>query len=118
MKKLLLIMSILSILGFSSSAAPIDIGASVPDVTGIDQSGKPVAIKELAATGYTLVYFYPKADTPGCTAQACSLRDAYASLEAKSVRVIGVSADTPEEQKKFQEKYNFPLNFWLTQTEK
>ncbi len=102
-------MSILSILGFSSSAAPIDIGASVPDVTGIDQSGKPVAIKELAATGYTLVYFYPKADTPGCTAQACSLRDAYASLEDKGVRVIGVSADTPEEQKKFQEKYKLPF---------
>jgi len=55
------------------------------------------------------VYFYPKADTPGCTAEACSLRDAFADLTKKGVTVIGVSADTPAEQKAFQEKYHLPF---------
>ena len=56
-----------------------------------------------------LVYFYPKADTPGCTAEACSLRDAFADLTKKGVTVVGVSADKPAEQKAFQVKYNIPF---------
>ena len=109
MKKLLLLMSLLSFLGLSASAVPIEIGAPVPEVSAVDQAGKSLALQDLAATGYTLVYFYPKADTPGCTAQACSLRDAYTALQAKGVRVIGVSADTVEGQAKFKEKYNLPF---------
>ena len=59
--------------------------------------------------GFTLVYFYPKADTPGCTAQACSLRDDFADLQERGVRVIGVSADSPEAQLRFKEKYHLPF---------
>lgn len=63
----------------------------------------------LYAAGPTVVYFYPKADTPGCTAQSCSLRDAYAELSDAGVRVVGVSTDTPEKNKAFKEKYKLPF---------
>ena len=58
---------------------------------------------------YTLVYFFPKADTPGCTKQGCSLRDAYEALTKKGVAVIGVSHDEVAEQKAFKEKYHLPF---------
>ena len=63
----------------------------------------------LYAKGPTLVYFYPKADTPGCTAQACSLRDSYEKLTDKGVTVVGVSVDDQAAQKAFQAKYNLPF---------
>ena len=56
------------------------LGDPLPAVTVPDQDGKPVNLAEEGKTGYTLVYFYPKAMTPGCTAQACSLRDSYTEL--------------------------------------
>ena len=96
-------------LGLGTQAAPLEIGAQLPNVTGLDQAGKPVALKDVGSHGWLLVYFYPKADTPGCTAQACSLRDAYAELRTKGVRVIGVSADGVEAQRKFQDKYHLPF---------
>ena len=67
----------------------------------------PLAV--YAAQEYTLVYFYPKADTPGCTAQGCSLRDSYEGLQEKGVAVIGVSIDSVEDQKAFKEKYHLPF---------
>jgi thioredoxin-dependent peroxiredoxin len=110
MKTLLLAMcAALGFLGFKAGAAPLEIGATIPDVSGVDQAGQAVALKQAAATGFVLVYFYPKADTPGCTAQACSLRDAYQELQEKGVRVLGVSADGVEAQRKFQEKYHLPF---------
>jgi peroxiredoxin Q/BCP len=83
-------------------------GAALPVVTQLDQDGKAV---DLAATkaGYVLVYFYPKADTPGCTKQACSLRDAYAELTEKGVVVYGVSAGPLKAQKAFKDKYKLPF---------
>ena len=109
MKTLLMLASLFAFFGLRAEGEPLAIGASMPDVAGIDQDGKAVALKEAAAKGYVLVYFYPKADTPGCTAQACSLRDAYTELQEKGVRVFGVSADSPEAQHKFQEKYHLPF---------
>ncbi len=91
-----------------SSAAPIDTGAALPAVTAKDQDGKDVKLAE-AASGWTLVYFYPKADTPGCTKQSCSLRDSFATLTEKKVRVFGVSLDDVAAQKAFQEKYKLPF---------
>ncbi|MCA9794355.1 MAG: peroxiredoxin, partial [Candidatus Eremiobacteraeota bacterium] len=75
----------------------------------LDQDGKPVEFAKLYKEGLVLVYFYPKADTPGCTAQACSLRDAYADLVDAGVTVIGVSTDKPEAQKAFKAKYKLPF---------
>lgn len=60
--------------------------------------------------GYLLVYFYPKALTPGCTAQACSLRDAYAELTKAGIKIYGVSLDNVAAQKRFKEKENLPFS--------
>ena len=92
-----------------SSAQALDVGAALPAVTAVDEAGSEVKLAEVAAAGWTLVYFYPKADTPGCTKQACSLRDSYAVLTEKKVRVFGVSLDDVAAQKAFKEKYKLPF---------
>jgi peroxiredoxin Q/BCP len=109
MQKGILIMGLLSILGFAAKAEPLAVGALAPRLATIDQDGQPIDLGALYDKGLTLVYFYPKADTPGCTAEACSLRDAFADLVKNGVQVVGVSADTPESQKKFQQKYKLPF---------
>lgn len=93
-----------------ASAEPIDSGAAVPEVTQKDQDGTDVALSNVGSKGYLLVYFYPKADTPGCTKQACSLRDSYEALTEKGVKIYGVSLDKVEAQKAFKEKYKLPFD--------
>ena len=95
--------------GFATAGEPLAKGAAVPAVEQIDQNGKPVKLAEVGAKGYLLVYFYPKADTPGCTAQACSLRDSYEQLTKKGVKIYGVSLDNEAAQKAFKEKYHLPF---------
>lgn len=95
--------------GLIGRADEIEVGAPLPAVAVPDQDGKPVELAAAGGKGFTLVYFYPKADTPGCTKQACSLRDAYVTLVDRGVKVFGVSADTVAEQKAFQEKYRLPF---------
>lgn len=92
-----------------SSAEPLAVGASAPNVTAVTDEGASLSLGDVYKKGYTLVYFYPKADTSGCTAQACSLRDSYEVLLKKGVTVIGVSTDTVEAQKKFREKHHLPF---------
>ncbi len=92
------------------SNGKLKIGDPVPLVTAEDQDGKPVNLAEAARNGYLLVYFYPKAFTRGCTAQACSLRDAYEQLQDKGVKIIGVSLDTVDTQRKFQDKERLPFD--------
>jgi peroxiredoxin Q/BCP len=87
----------------------LNLGDPIPGVTAEDQDGNLVHLAAAGANGYTLVYFYPKAMTPGCTAQACSLRDAYLSLQSKGVKIFGVSLDTVDSQKKFHEKEHLPF---------
>src|SRR3984885_13531704 len=87
----------------------LKLGDPIPTVTSKDQNGKPVDLAQVGGTGYTLVYFYPRAMSPGCTAQACSLRDSYATLQAKGVKIFGVSLDTVEAQKEFVEKDHLPF---------
>jgi thioredoxin-dependent peroxiredoxin len=108
MKTLLLGMSLLAFLGLTSSRA-IDLGAPAPMVSGIDQDGKTVVFGDIYKQGTTLVYFYPKADTPGCTKEACSLRDSIAGLRTRGLQILGVSEDQADAQKKFQTKYSFPF---------
>ena len=100
-------MSLLALFGLSSfaKADPLAVGAAAPDISALDQDGKTINFKDVYAKGPTLVYFYPKADTPGCTKQGCSIRDSWEGLKAKGIQVLGVSEDKPEAQKKFQEKY-------------
>lgn len=106
-----LIVSIIamSLFSFGAKADPLSVGVPAPQITAVDQDGKPVDFSAIYAKGITLVYFYPKADTSGCTAEACSLRDSFANLKARGLQVIGVSRDTVESQKKFHEKYSLPF---------
>ncbi len=92
-----------------AKADELTLGAKIPAVTVNDQDGRAVDVAAEGSQGWTLVYFYPKADTPGCTKQACSLRDSYASLTGRGIRVYGVSTDTEKAQKAFQEKYKLPF---------
>jgi peroxiredoxin Q/BCP len=88
----------------------IEAGEQAPEFTLPDQDGHDVTLSELR--GHTVVlYFYPKADTPGCTTQACGIRDHRADYEAAGVTVLGVSPDTVADVKKFHEKQS--LNFRL-----
>jgi peroxiredoxin Q/BCP len=109
MKKLILFMAMLSFFKWFGYSEPLDIGAKAPELTATDQNGAEVKLGDLYSKGFTLVYFYPKADTPGCTAQACNLRDSFEELTKKGIQVVGVSADKPEAQKKFKEKYSLPF---------
>lgn len=95
---------------FAGAGAKVTPPYAAPDVESVDQDGKTVKLSEVyKANPFVIVYFYPKADTPGCTKQGCSLRDANADLAKLGAKVIGVSADTAEAQKKFAEKYTFPF---------
>ena len=80
-----------------------------PVVSGINQDGATVNFADVYKKGPTVVFFYPKADTPGCTKQACSLRDAYADLTGKGVKVFGVSVDPVKAQKAFKDKFQLPF---------
>jgi thioredoxin-dependent peroxiredoxin len=99
----------LTLVTITADAAPLPVGSAAPQVSGIDQDGKAVPFSGIYAKGITLVYFYPKAGTPGCTAEACSLRDAYDKLKARGLHIIGVSRDGAVAQKDFHEKYKLPF---------
>ncbi|MCC5022288.1 MAG: peroxiredoxin [Candidatus Synoicihabitans palmerolidicus] len=100
------------------SAAPLEVGAPAPTVSALSDAGTSVDLATVySKNDYTLVYFYPKADTPGCTKQGCSLRDSYEALTDRGVAVIGVSYDSVASQKAFKEKYQFPFTL-LADTEK
>jgi peroxiredoxin Q/BCP len=104
----LLAMSLLTFFGLTPSHA-LDVGSPAPEITAVDQDGAPVSFTDVYKKGVTLVYFYPKADTPGCTKEACSLRDSFATLRARGLQVLGVSEDQQDAQKKFQTKFNLPF---------
>ena len=79
-----------------------------PDFTLLDQNGIEHSLH--AQRGhYTLVYFYPKDDTPGCTKEACTIAEMYKDFESNGTKVFGISADSIESHKKFAEKYNLPF---------
>jgi peroxiredoxin Q/BCP len=90
--------------------ATLNPGDKAPDIALQDQNGQSVSLADYAGRN-VLVYFYPKADTPGCTTQACSVRDALADLAEHGVAALGISPDAPAKQKKFDDKYElgFPL---------
>jgi thioredoxin-dependent peroxiredoxin len=88
----------------------VAVGQEAPDFTLPDQEAKEVTLSELRGQPVVL-YFYPKADTPGCTTQACGVRDHRADYERAGARVVGVSPDTVAAQRKFAQKYR--LDFTL-----
>ncbi len=106
-----LITTLLSLIWLSvfAKGEPLAVGAAAPELSAQDQNGQPLVLKDIYAKGPTLVYFYPKADTPGCTKQACSLRDDWSILQGKGIQVLGVSGDPSDALKKFEGKYTLPF---------
>jgi len=86
--------------------AELTVGKKAPAFTLTDQDGKKVKLSDFAGKK-VVVYFYPKADTPGCTQQSCNLRDAMPDLKKLKAVVLGISPDAPAKQKKFDDKYGF-----------
>ena len=84
------------------------IGDKVPEVLGLDANGREIRLADYAGRKIVL-YFYPKDNTSGCTAEACSLRDGYDELRAAGYEVIGVSKDSAASHRKFAEKHNLPF---------
>lgn len=103
--------TLLSVFSSQANAGPGEfVNRPAPEVSGINQDGTKITFSEIYAKGPTIVFFYPKANTPGCTAQACSLRDAFAELQKLGVQVLGVSTDAPASQKKFQAAHKLPYD--------
>ena len=86
----------------------IKVGDKMPDFEVVDQDGNKVSSNDLVGKR-TIIYFYPKDNTSGCTAEACNLRDNYAALTAQGYNVIGVSKDSAASQRKFADKYDLPF---------
>ncbi len=88
----------------------LKVGDKAPDFIGKDQDGNVISSKDYAGKKW-MVFFYPKANTPGCTVEVCNLRDNYDLLQEQGFDLLGVSADSQRLQKKFSEKHNlsFPL---------
>ena len=85
----------------------IEVGEPAPDVTLPDQDGEPVSLSDFEGSP-VVVYFYPKDDTPGCTTQACGIRDSWQELQAAGAVVLGISPDDPASHTRFREKYDLP----------
>lgn len=83
-------------------------GDKAPNFKVNDQDGNSISSKDFQGKKW-IVFFYPKANTPGCTAEACNLRDNYKELQKEGYELLGVSADSEKRQKSFKEKYNFPF---------
>ena len=86
----------------------LNIGDKMPYFEVMDQDGNKVTSNELTGKK-TIIYFYPKDNTSGCTAEACNLRDNYGALSAKGYNVVGVSKDSVASHKKFADKYELPF---------
>jgi peroxiredoxin Q/BCP len=83
-------------------------GDKAPNFKGIDQDGKTHTLTDYAGKKL-VVFFYPKADTPGCTTEACDLRDNFERFKANNYELLGVSADSAKKQAKFKEKFQLPF---------
>jgi peroxiredoxin Q/BCP len=87
---------------------PLAIGSLAPDFSLLDQDKKLRSLSEFKQS-YVVVYFYPADETPGCTKQACSIRDSFENFRTKNITVLGISYDSPEHHKKFKQKHNLPF---------
>jgi peroxiredoxin Q/BCP len=84
------------------------VGDPAPEFEGLDESGNPVRLSDFRGKELVL-YFYPRADTPGCTKEACSFRDDYSAYEEQGITILGVSPDTVKDQAKFKQKFSLPF---------
>ncbi len=86
----------------------LKVGDTVPSFSAKDQDGNRISLSDYSGKKL-IVFFYPKANTPGCTAEACNLRDNYKELQSQGYELLGVSADSEKKQANFRNKYEFPF---------
>jgi thioredoxin-dependent peroxiredoxin len=88
---------------------PMNINDKAPEFTLQDENGKELSLKDLRGK-VVVLYFYPRADTPGCTVEACAFRDTYKQIQKTGTILVGISPDAPKAQKKFQDKFKLPFS--------
>lgn len=86
----------------------LKVGDKAPEFTSVDQNGNEVSLKDFTGKK-VVIYFYPKDNTPGCTAQACNIRDNYSAIQDQGIVILGVSADTEKKHQNFIEKFELPF---------
>ncbi|NET38304.1 MAG: peroxiredoxin [Cyanothece sp. SIO1E1] len=91
------------------NSSSVQVGDRAPAFTLPNQSGTPVNLTDLLGQKPIVLYFYPKDDTPGCTAESCAFRDSYEIFQEAGAEVIGISADTPASHQQFAAKYRLPF---------
>lgn len=101
---------ILSLLGMTATSSDLKEGTKAPAIEALDQHGKTIKLADFQGKSAVVLYFYPKDDTPGCTKQACSLRDGHGALLGAGAVVLGVSADDVTSHKAFADKFNLPFS--------
>jgi peroxiredoxin Q/BCP len=109
MKKLFVLVMIFSFITSFLLADSLGLGSPAPQLKVLTDQGTSLDMGEALSSGTTLVFFYPKAMTPGCVKQACSLRDGWDELQARNVSIFGVSSDTAKTQAQFRDKYTLPF---------
>ena len=109
MKKLFALVMIFSFITPLLLANSLELGSPAPKLKVFTDQGTTLNLGETLSTGTTLVFFYPKAMTPGCVKQACSLRDGWDELQSRDLRIFGVSSDTVKTQAQFRDKYTLPF---------
>jgi peroxiredoxin Q/BCP len=110
MKTYILLLVGVALTQFSTFGAEMPkIGDKAPDFSVAASDGTTVHLKDYVGKGSIILYFYPKDDTPGCTKEACGIRDAFGEFKGMDATVFGVSFDSVESHKKFIEKYNLPF---------
>ncbi len=87
----------------------VKVGEIAPDFTLTSQTGESVSLKDFQGKKCVVLYFYPKDDTPGCTAEACAFRDRYEVFKEAGAEVIGISGDNTKDHQQFATKYNLPF---------
>ncbi|MDR3670541.1 MAG: peroxiredoxin [Holophaga sp.] len=101
---------LLGTLGLMAPAADLAAGMKAPEFEALDQNGSTVKLADYRGKANVVLYFYPKDDTPGCTAEACSLAKGYREIQATGAVVLGVSADDVVSHKAFAGKYELPFS--------
>ena len=109
MKKLFALIMIFSFITSLLLADSLGLGSPAPQLKVLTDQGTSLDLGEALSSGTTLVFFYPKAMTPGCVKQACSLRDGWDKLQSRNVSIFGVSSDTAKTQAQFRDKYTLPF---------
>jgi len=101
--------AMLAAVGLTVSGADLQKGMPAPAFTAKDQGGRVVSLSDYKGKAVVVLYFYPKDDTPGCTKEACSLRDGFSAIEKAGAVILGVSADGVESHAAFATKFSLPF---------